>query len=68
MANNRLRALARIQKFLRFYSTNAKACPTGYLPSDTSISRIFLKFINFLRSQLLTHSVTHEATRTFTSW
>ena len=40
----------------------------GYSPSNPSNSGIFLKFPNFLRSEVLSCSVTREATRTLTFW
>ena len=40
----------------------------GYSPSNPNISGVFLKFPNFLRSEVLSHSATREAVRTFTFW
>ena len=53
--------------FLRFFTKKhqnlAFGWTAGYLPSNASISGIFLKFPNFLSS-----SGTREATRTLTLW
>ena len=40
--------------------------PAVYAPSISSISEIFLKFYNFLRSHILSRSTIHEANHTFT--
>ena len=42
--------------------------PAGYLRSVQSISVIFLKFINFLRSWVLSHSATCITAHIFTFW
>ena len=42
--------------------------PVGYLPSNRSISRIFLTFSNFQRSQVLSRLATRKVTRTLTFW
>ena len=42
--------------------------PAGYLPSNSSFSRIFLKFTKFLRSWILSRSTTCEATGNPTFW
>ena len=58
--------------FLQFFNKKrqnlAFGWTAGYLPSKASISGIFLKFPNFLRSYVLSHPAAREATHTFTFW
>ena len=58
--------------FLRFFTKKrqnlALGWTAGYLPSNPSISEIFLNFPDFLRSCNLSRSATRETNRTFTFW
>ena len=58
--------------FLQFFTKKrqnlALGWTAGYSSSNPSISEIFLKFSNFLRSLILSRLATREATRTLTFW
>ena len=61
--------------FLQFLTKKCQNCQNlafggtaGYLQLNPSISRIFLKFPNFLRSLVLSCLATYEAAHTFTFW
>ena len=58
--------------FLQFFIEKRQNLAFGwtseYSQSNPSISGIFLKFQNFLRSSVLSRLATREAARTFTFW
>ena len=57
-----------LRVFTEMCGNLAFGCLVEELPSNPSISGIFLKFSYFLRSLVVTHSETCETTRTFTFW